>query len=164
MSRLQSVLDGQTNIAKKVYEFVPTQEAYSFLQIYQSIGEITRSAMDKRTFQGCLNTLKEAGLIVEPKRGCFKRVPIKAKEKREFKFMKLLEKSEVNKDQEMAEKKEPIDILALISEKLRGASKTLNSLADDIDSVAIQVSDDANKKSEEAEKLNQLKSILKSLT
>ncbi len=43
MSRLQSVLDGQTNIAKKVYEFVPIQEACSFLQIYQSIGEITRS-------------------------------------------------------------------------------------------------------------------------
>lgn len=70
-------LQGQTAIARKVYEVVPIQEAWSANEIMTALQRTTRSSMDFKIMHGCLRALRDSGLINEPKLGMFQRVSAK---------------------------------------------------------------------------------------
>jgi hypothetical protein len=74
IARQRVLLSSQTAVAKKVFELVPIQEAWTAQEIQGALQRATRSSMDFRLLGGCLNTLKEAGLVAEPKPGHFERV------------------------------------------------------------------------------------------
>lgn len=162
--RLQAQLSGQSSVAKKVYEVVPIQDAWPHGKIYATLNEITRSTMDMRIFRGCLNSLKESGLVREPMKDFFQKSPIK--EKKEMEMQTLAPISTISKPasgahgQTLSEQKsasDPIDLLSTLSSRLR-------SLADDLDGAAIAIGDGIAESSKNLEKLKQLQSILKSLS
>ena len=154
--KVEAKLRGQTAIAKKVFEMVPIQEAWSCNQILAALHRVTRSSMDYRIMQGCLVALKAAGLVNEPKGGLFQRSEIKERAEH-----KMGNATEVNKIEAPAlgssAKKTPIELLSGIASHLR-------MIASDIETAAIVIEEGIAEKDENLGKLKQLQSILKSLT
>ncbi|MCY0854320.1 hypothetical protein [Cupriavidus sp. D39] len=155
--KVEAKLRGQTTIAKKVFEMVPIQEAWSCNQILAALHRVTRSSMDYQIMQGCLVALKGAGLVREPKGGLFQRAEIK--EKAEDKMANAADKAVEVAVQAAASgaKKSPIEILAGIASHLR-------MIASDIETAAIVIEEGIAEKDENLGKLKQLQSILKSLS
>lgn len=155
--KMRSILDGQTSVAKKVYEVVPIQEAWPARKIYATLNEITRSTMDMRIFRGCLNALRESGLIRETTSEVYKKVEVK--QKVEMEMLKLPTKTvpEIKAASPKATTADPIGLLSGLSSRLRG-------LADDIDGAAVAIADGMAESEANLNKLRQLQSILKSLS
>lgn len=156
-AQLQSHINGLSGVAKKVYEVVPIQEAWPARQIHATLSEITRSTMDMHVFRGCLNALKESGLIRETGQESYRKIEVK--QKKEVEMQKpALKVLTVSKQIELGkETDDPISILSGLSSRLR-------ALAEDIDSAAISIADGIAENTENLGKLKQLQSILKSLS
>ena len=149
----QSRLDGQSSIARKVFQFVPIQEAWTHQQIASEMVRVTGAHTDHRILQGCINSLKDSGLIREPQRGKFQRTEVKPKEDPQKKEEVVTTKP---KTESKPEPKGAIEILSDIAQKMR-------SLATELDDAALQIAEDQSANAERAKKLEQLQALLRGL-
>ena len=158
-TRIRILENQQTGVAKKVYGAVPINEAWPSKSI---VSELTRQGQirDFSIIEGCLNTLKEVGLIKEVSPGHFQRVKSKPTAEKEAEPMTTKPLNPPTK----SEPAEPVDRLAAIGTKLRGLSLTFLELADDIDEAALAFEEKTSGNDEELAKLRQLKNVLKSLS
>lgn len=158
-TRIRILENQQTGVAKKVYGAVPINEAWPSKSI---VAELTRQGQvrDFSIIEGCLNTLKEVGLIKEMSPGHFQR----AKPKAEPMSTKPLNPVIPSNSSIKGEPTEPVDRLAAIGTKLRGLSQMFLELADDIDEAALAFEEKTSGNDEELAKLRQLKNVLKSLS
>lgn len=158
-TRIRILENQQTGVAKKVYGAVPINEAWPSKSI---VTELTRQGQvrDFSIVEGCLNTLKEVGLIRETAPGYFQRVKPKPTVEKEAEPMTTKPLNQPAK----SEPTEPVDRLAAIGTKLRSLSKTFLELADDIDEATLAFEEKASGNDEELAKLRQLKGLLKSLS
>jgi hypothetical protein len=158
-TRLRILENQQTGVAKKVYGAVPIAEAWPSKAI---VMELTRQGQvrDFSIIEGCLNTLKEIGLIKEPSPGHFQRVKPKAEPMSTKPLNPVIPPNSSIKPEPV----EPVDRLAAIGTKLRGLSQMFIDLADDIDEAALAFEEKASGNDEELAKLRQLKNVLKSLS
>ena len=164
-TRIRILENQQTGVAKKVYGAVPINEAWPSKSI---VSELTRQGQirDFSIIEGCLNTLKEVGLIKEMSPGHFQRVkpkPIAEKEAEPMSTKPLNPVISPNSSIK-GEPTEPVDRLAAIGTKLRGLSQMFLELADDIDEAALAFEEKTSGNDEELAKLRQLKGLLKSLS
>ena len=158
--KYQERLKNLSAIAAKVYAAVPASEPWSMSYInseLQRTGGITR---DTRLLHGCLNSLKLAGLISEPERGVFIRVPVRADKPK-------TQPDPTQKTQTTEEKKMPATVaktprnpLAILNE-LAAKCKTLQ---DEIELAALEIDEYVTAKDGDAAKLKQLQTLLKSLS
>ena len=157
-TRIRILENQQTGVAKKVYGAVPINEAWPSKAI---VAELTRQGQvrDFSIIEGCLNTLKEVGLIKEMSPGHFQRVKPKPTAEKEAEPMPTPLKPPTK-----SEPTEPMDRLVAIGTKLRSLSKMLFELADDIDEATLAFEEKASGNDEELAKLRQLKGLLKSLS
>ena len=164
-ARIRILENQQTGVAKKVYGAVPINEAWPSRQI---VMELSRQGQvrDFSIIEGCLNTLKEIGLIKEPSPGHFQRVKPKPTIEKETDAMatKPLNPVIPSTSPVKGEPTEPMDRLVAIGTKLRGLSQTFIELAEDIDEAALAFEEKASCNDEELAKLRQLKGLLKSLS
>ena len=158
-TRIRILENQQTGVAKKVYGAVPINEAWPSKSI---VAELTRQGQvrDFSIIEGCLNTLKEVGLIKEMAPGHFHRVKPKPTVEKEAEPMAAKTLTTPTK----GEPTEPVDRLAAIGTKLRGLSQMFLELADDIDEATLAFEEKASGNDEELAKLRQLKGLLKSLS
>ena len=158
-TRIRILENQQTGVAKKVYGAVPINEAWPSKSI---VAELTRQGQvrDFSIVEGCLNTLKEVGLIRETAPGYFQRVKPKPTVEKEAEPMTTKPLNQPTK----SEPTEPVDRLAAIGTKLRGLSQMFLELADDIDEATLAFEEKASGNDEELAKLRQLKGLLKSLS
>ena len=158
-ARIRILENQQTGVAKKVYSAVPINEAWPSKQI---VMELSRQGQvrDFSIIEGCLNTLKEVGLIREVAPGHFQRVKPKPIAEKEAEPMSTKPLNPPTK----SEPTEPVDRLAAIGTKLRGLSQMFLELADDIDEAALAFEEKTSGNDEELAKLRQLKNVLKSLS
>ena len=158
-TRIRILENQQTGVAKKVYGAVPINEAWPSKSI---VAELTRQGQvrDFSIIEGCLNTLKEIGLIKEPSPGHFQRVKPKAEPMSTKPLNPVIPPNSSIK----GESTEPVDRLAAIGTKLRGLSQIFLELADDIDEAALAFEEKTSGNDEELAKLRQLKNVLKSLS
>lgn len=158
-TRIRILENQQTGVAKKVYGAVPINEAWPSKSI---VAELTRQGQvrDFSIIEGCLNTLKEVGLIKEMAPGHFQRVKPKPTVEKEAEPMTTKPLTTPTK----SEPTEPVDRLAVIGTKLRGLSQMFLELADDIDEAALAFEEKTSGNDEELAKLRQLKGLLKSLS
>jgi hypothetical protein len=158
-TRIRILENQQTGVAKKVYGAVPINEAWPSKAI---VMELTRQGQvrDFSIIEGCLNTLKEVGLIREVAPGHFQRVKPKLTVEKEAEPMATTPQKAPAK----SEPTEPVDRLAAIGTKLRGLSQMFLELADDIDEAALAFEEKTSGNDEELAKLRQLKNVLKSLS
>jgi hypothetical protein len=147
MSRQQEMLRAQSVIARKVFEYVPMQEAWTAQAISHAMTQQTRASIQFRRLQGCLNTLKEAGLVSEPMQGCFQQITPREK----IKAMPQRDETPTPRTQPGA-----VELLRELADRAR-------ALALDIDAAADVVGEERVSNDEAARKLQTLQSILKSL-
>lgn len=158
-TRIRILENQQTGVAKKVYGAVPINEAWPSKSI---VAELTRQGQvrDFSIIEGCLNTLKEVGLIKEMSPGHFQRVKPKAEPMTTKPLNPVIPPNSSIK----GEPTEPVDRLAAIGTKLRSLSQMFLELADDIDEATLAFEEKASGNDEELAKLRQLKGLLKSLS
>ena len=164
-TRIRILENQQTGVAKKVYGAVPINEAWPSKQI---VMELSRQGQvrDFSIIEGCLNTLKEVGLIKEVAPGHFQRIKPKPTVEKEAEPMTTKPLNPVIPPNSPIKDgpTEPVDRLAAIGTKLRGLSQMFLELADDIDEATLAFEEKASGNDEELAKLRQLKGLLKSLS
>lgn len=161
MQEAEKALNG---IAKKVYDTIPIQASW---RLHEIMKELSRSGStpDIKVVQGCLSMIKEKGLIKETQTGYFQRLPIRSVEKPSGSVRELFKDILEEKDMKPLVKKpqEPLDKIAAIGRQLREFSVSAKQIADEIDTVAIEVEERIQKTQKENESLLQLKQLLKSI-
>lgn len=98
---------------------------------------------DARVILGCINTMVDAGVVVESPKSKFQRVEVKSKA--------IKEPMKVAKQDTSA-----IDRLSVIAQKLR-------ELAQDMESAALDLAEQVEKNEADTTKMRQLQALLKSL-
>ncbi|MET3632986.1 hypothetical protein [Burkholderia sp. 572] len=158
-------LEGQATIAKKVFEAVPIRSAWSIHQMMSHLTKITKSHIDYRVMQGCLNALKDSGLVREPERGCFQRVEVREE----------AAKTEVNGEIDVPNQKtesksaapattgSPIDVLDGIAGRLRQLRDDADTLASDIETAALIIAEQGAETQAAVMKARQLQQLLQEL-
>ncbi|MNQ24774.1 hypothetical protein D3C85_379780 [compost metagenome] len=63
--RALSILSGQSNLARRVFEAVPKQDYWSVLQISNEMHRMEPHGLSKGEITGCLRSLVDAGLVAE---------------------------------------------------------------------------------------------------
>ena len=74
-------MQGQTGIAKKVYECVPISEPWRSFQVLTALRNMTGSTPDVRIVQGCLRDLVDSGLIRRTGTDHYQRIQVEKKTK-----------------------------------------------------------------------------------
>lgn len=158
-------------MAKKVYQAVPIAEPWATGQI---VGEMRRigSSAEYRVVAGCLDTLKQTGLVIETNRGTFQRTTVREKivtpkTEQAATAAPTIETKEVPVPSTITatktSKKTPIDKLTDIAARVAQLGQTFKSLADEVTNVAIEIEESSRASTEELEQLRQLKTILNGL-
>jgi hypothetical protein len=169
--KFKLTLDGQTSICKKIFEFVPKTEAWTAQAIVTAMSRNGGTRPDMKTAEGCLNSLKDSGLIKETERGLFQAVVPRES------ITLAGSTSDAPSEQasglgdihvsipitcEAEPPRTPAAQFGDIATGLRLKGQSLIRLADEIDSAALafeQEIEDANKR---LERFNQLKALLAS--
>lgn len=143
-SRFQQIASGLSSIALKVYEAVPINEAWTAPQIN---GELRRKGITKPgdIVEGCLSNLVDNGLVLERPTGTFRRVEVREPEKKPMAVVTPIA---------APAPVDPLHVLGALSQRVR-------QLADEIDTIALQVDGMFAAVAKDSEKLRQLQNLLK---
>ncbi|WP_395066163.1 hypothetical protein [Paraburkholderia silvatlantica] len=171
----RAALQGQTTIARKVYDLVPMQEAWPASRIY---GLLAKNAnIDLSIVLGCLTSLKDTGLVRDVGNQTWQRVPVRGEihaqgyQPEEQGAMPpppapAGERPNLTLAQAPAQdpKPAPLDLLAGIALQLRDLGKAIASVASEIESAALVIAEGNSETEANLDKLRQLQTLLKSLS
>lgn len=152
-SRARVLLSQHSSVAQKVYAAIPIQDEWSVKAV---CSELVRNGFshDIRTVNGCINSLIASGLVVEKVAGKYQRAPIKQE----------VEPLSTTKNEATAAKAAPaIDRLCDLSGKFMHLVSSMKAVADELETVALEVAEQIKRGSEDAEKFKQLQQLLKSI-
>ncbi len=172
-AKFEAAHRGMTSIAKKVFAATPEDSPMNAQQIY---GELRRTVggSDVRTTAGCLGSLADAGLVMEPRQGYFVRTKIRPK----FEPPQLVIDHHHGAEEMthhtaalpdvvavvvVEPPKSAVNRLGMLAAAAFQMSAELRTLADDIEIAALEVAEQQEANDADSDKLRQLKSILKSL-
>lgn len=166
--KIEAMLQGQTSIARKIFEFVPIAEGWSEFQIASEMHRVTGSKVDPKVFRGCLRDLADAGLI-RRRADQFSRTPIQDKTPKEAEMPKAVTTLQLKPSQPKGEKPadSPIEILGDIAGSIVALGKSmaeqLHQLASRVEEAALQIEQGQEANAANLQKLKQLQSLLRSL-
>ena len=143
-----------TNIAKKVYDSVPKNTAWSIKQITTDVYAQTGARNDIRVVMGCLNSLVDSGLVLNDGQDNFKRAPIK-----EIKSLTDLKDIMPSNSEPNKEDKQVDPLLGLLE-----IATDLRKKANLIEQYVAQVDARISAPSTELEELRQMRNLLKKIT
>jgi len=155
-------LEGQATIAKKVFEAVPIRAAWSIHQMMSHLTKITKSHIDHRVMQGCLNALKDCGLVREPQRGFFQRVEVR-EEAVKTEVNGEIDVPKLKTESKPAAPASPIDVLDGIAGRLRRLRDDADTLASDIETAALVITEQEVETQAAVTKARQLQQLLQEL-
>ncbi|QEY62524.1 hypothetical protein FXN65_10720 [Metapseudomonas lalkuanensis] len=159
----ECLMQGQSGIAKKVYECVPIAESWSSFQVMTAMRNLTGSTPDSRIVSGCLSTLVDSGLVKKIGRDQYQRIPVEQKQKSEEPKMSAPAKKQPEVSAAPARKATPLEMLGELAGEIVGMAEHMKRLATRVEDVALAVEQERESNSENLEKLRQLQAILKSL-
>lgn len=159
-ARQEILMQGQTGIAKKVYECVPIQEPWSDFQIICHLQRTTGSKPDVRVFQGCLKSLCDSGLIRQIGANNYQRISVE--QKQPAKPAPAVEEEEEVATKE-TKKSAPLEVLGELANEIVGMAKHLQGLAKRVEDVALAVEQEREMSAKSMEQYRQLKALLKNL-
>ena len=151
-------LAGQTNVAQKIFQFVPVAEEWTAAQVSGALHRATGSRVDPKVLTGCLMTMAEAGLVRATNRGLFQRAAVS--QPAPTPITPAIKKAEpmTAKTIEIAK---PATASAL--DLLAGIAKKLGDIKQELETAALAIEESAARNAEDVAKLQQLQAILKGL-
>lgn len=147
-TRAMKILDGQTNLARRVFAAVPMQEHWSVGQIANEMNRVEKHNLSKGEITGCLRSLVDAGLVGEAGLLTF-RSNVKPQHEVLLMTAPVMKKKDAPKPSLM--------------DQLFDLASSLRTVADKVDAIALEVDSailDAGKGNEQ---LKQLQSTLRGL-
>lgn len=163
-AKCEILMQGQTGIAKKVYECVPIAEAWSAFQVMAAMRNLTGSTPDARIVSGCLASLVDAGLIKKTGRDAYRRISTELKQKTQEPKMPVTQlKAGHPASPEPARPTGPMEVLGDLSAEILGMAEHLKTLARRVEDVALAVEQDREATAKNLDGYRQLKALLKSL-
>ena len=161
--RHKSIAGSMSVAALRVLDGVPKAATWDVSAIKRELLRVGRN-LDLRHISGCLNTLVQAGLVIEKPPGMFRQVEVKKKpqnpEKEKTEMAKV---AAVEKQPAASTPLSPLDRLGKLSHRVLAMMEGLRELASDIDTAALEIAEEISASDEDMKKLKQLQSILKSL-
>ena len=166
--RATSLLQGQTALARKVYDSVPIGSFWSGSEI-QTQHAKRYTPIPHRTFMGCIRALIDAGLVKSNGDVLFRRTEIKEASVPEITGSKKpatpVPSLAEPKPATLPAKTEPaLDRLNTFVDALRTQMKVVNETVAAIEHVVVEIHLEAEQNVEMATKLKQLQTLLKGLT
>ncbi|MCY1283276.1 hypothetical protein D9M68_356500 [compost metagenome] len=161
-AKQEILMQGQTGIARKVYECVPMLEAWTSFQVMTAMRNLTGSTPDTRIVSGCLTSLADAGLIKKTGRDQFQRVSVDQKQKTKESVMA----EPAKKTEPKAEAKRvasPLEMLGELATEIVGMAEHMKRLAARVEDVALAVEQERESSAKSMEQYRQLKALLKNL-
>lgn len=176
-ARQQRLLASNTALAKKVFEFVPIQEAWTAAAINTALRTNSSTSANHIAIRGCIGDMKDQGLIREVSSGLFQRTPVS--KKMELRLPKpYMENTPVT--QAIAEKPVSVQVVGTldqlaqlssdvkflvdeINEVTLGFVTRLQGISTRIEEVALQVESEREVNEEAANKLRTLQNIFLSI-
>ena len=161
--KCNSLMQGQTAIAKKVFECVPSEEPWRTFQIMAELKRRTGSTADMRIVQGCLRDLADSGVIRKSGSELYQRVSVVAKpvQKPEEKTVAAVKEVKVSANVS------PIEVLGELAGEVTALAvdveKRLKKIASRIEEAALTIEQQREADSAGMEKLRQLQNLLKGL-
>lgn len=167
-TKFNTVYRGITEQAKKVYEAVPLGEHWNVGQIIAEISRLGHGHRDMRSVMGCLNSLKDVGLVKEPAVGMFVRTEVRLKQSdpKEKEVKEEPPMPAINTQPVPSQKADltPLERIGSLSAQVLTIIQSMHQLAADIEAAAIEVEEQIEKINKDGEKLKQLQALLKSLS
>ncbi|HGM8278905.1 TPA: hypothetical protein ACKQDV_004634 [Pseudomonas aeruginosa] len=155
-------MQGQTGIAKKVYECVPISEPWRSFQVLTALRNMTGSTPDVRIVQGCLRDLVDSGLIRRTGTDHYQRIQVEKKTKpQEPKMGEPAKKIETQPEPKRSSS--PLEMLGELANELAGMAEHMKRLSDRIEDVALAVEQERESNAKSMESYRHLKALLKSL-
>ncbi|HBO5513411.1 hypothetical protein AO910_13320 [Pseudomonas aeruginosa] len=161
-AKQESLMQGQTGIAKKVYECVPISEPWRSFQVLTALRNMTGSTPDVRIVQGCLRDLVDSGLIRRTGTDHYQRIQVEKKSKpQEPKMGEPAKKIETQPEPKRSAS--PLEMLGELATEIVGMAEHMKRLAARIEDVALAVEQERESNAKSMESYRQLKALLKSL-
>lgn len=159
-AKADALLQGQTGLARKVYEATPIREAWTVGQIQSAMKD--GGSVEHRVIVACLKDMREAGLVREVS-GIFQRTEVRAKPiKNETKEVISMAKPVITKPEQSS-----MDILSDLSTEIGELAADigcrLKRMAARVEEVALTVELERERSAEGLTKLAQLQALLKGL-
>lgn len=161
-SKFEQAHRGLSAIAKKVFDSVPISEAWNIPAISADMRRLGSGGADSRIVLGCLNTLIEAGIVKEVSKGAFQRIEIREKAEPVV-TSKPMEPSQMSIRAIQPVAVQPVTQSATPIDRLSKFAIRLRELANDMETAALELAEQAEKNEIETSKMRQLQQILKSL-
>ena len=161
-AKYESKRKGLNSALTKVFDATPIAEAWSGTAIALEMRRCGTGGVDSRATLGCLNSLVEYGLVEEIGRGQFRRVEIR--ERLTVSDLQIPLAETVIQEPEMQIK--PLSTQTVCSspiDKLSKLASRLRDLANDMETAALELAEQAERNESETAKMRQLQTLLKSL-
>ena len=172
-SRFDSIYEGLSTVAKKVYEAVPINDGWTPREIQLELSRtgagVTR---DIHVFKGCIESLVRSGIVSESRDGKLRRVKVAKPDVDERppieSFQRQIQETPMAKQDTkpltiVPKKLTPIERLAGLSARCSKLMEELRALASDIETAAIEIDEQTAAAEEGAKKLAQLQALLKGI-
>lgn len=177
-------LRSMSAVARRVYEAVPIETAWSVSFVQSELSRTGSSTgRDVHVLKGCLASLVEAGLVIEPERGLFQRAPLKPESNYEpqkdqtqmkTKASAAIHSTSANSLSRLAElgqgAMQNAARMAVLAEKAEALASTMREMVEElcklsknIDESALDIEEQKQSANADADKLKQLQQLLKSL-
>lgn len=158
-AKFTTALNSVNSVARKVFDYVPIQEAWPVNRIISQMVTAGVPRVDVRTAEGCIERLKDAGLVKEPERGIFQRVVARERETISLPSSSTAELAAPTTIEP------PVAARALalgdLSARLRERATELLALADEIDTEALHVEERIEAAEARVNKFNEFIDFLK---
>lgn len=168
-TKFNAVYRSVSEQAKKVYAAVPIEERWTLTQIMAELSRTT-GQREQRVVSGCLNSLKEVGLVKEYTGGVWGRTEVRLKSAPliESDLQPTQPTQEVmpainTKPKAQESTTTPLERIGGLSSQVLTIIQTLHQLAADIDAAAIEVEEQIQKVHKDSTRLKQLQELLKGL-
>lgn len=170
LERREQALNG---IARKVYDVMVMDTPMTPADVCGVLRRTSGSAADYRIVQGCLARLVESGLARETAAGNF--IRIAARQKLQVVNKPASPEPDIEEDVQLVKPATPpatattaaplptLDRLAALAQTMRQIADAVGGVAQDIETIALDVESRVSSVSADAEKLRQLQLVLKSI-
>lgn len=173
--RQQQLLQGQSSIARKVFDHVPIRESWPPHRIAAAIERTTRSRLDAKVVDGCLAALIETGLIRQHGSNTgareYQRTPVsEAKADSPTTTIESTPPADGHigigpvDAPGVADSPTPFAVLSSLNERLFQVSQELKDIATGLGDAVLQIEEAREQNARDAKTLRQLQSLLGSLS
>lgn len=161
--RLLSAFQALPGLARRVFDAVPIEAAWNTVQVSAEMQRLGYSVPVKDIMTGCLDTLKDTGLIREVGRGNFQRVyvPPLPGVKPKITVDRSTYTAEPEDDMPQTTKADPLTSMGEVAASLRAMAAQLLERAKEIENAALEMEQRVSLEGEASRKLAALREALK---